>query len=1106
MLGTVLNNRYRVDAKLGEGGMGVVYKAYDTLLDRPVAIKSLSPQLFTKDGLKRLLREAQSAAKLTHPGIVAIHDVLEDGDARHIVMEFVEGRTLRDLIPTPWRDAILLMAQIFEAVEFAHSRGIVHRDLKPENIIVTVEGKAKVMDFGLARSEGRSRLTQTGLIVGTALYMAPEQALQGKAVPQSDLYALGCVFYELITGQPPFSGEDPLAIITQHINLPARSPRHAVRDLSPAIEALILKLLAKDANERPRSAADVVRLLTLASSPRAAETAETIAPLLSDRVRRTRLVGRQDVMRRLLDRLDQLMAGTGGVVLVSGEPGIGKTRIVDEVIAAARLRSMHVLVGRCHERDVTIPYLPISEALEGFARRLPTVKWEALLAAGGDEIFLLVSDATLKHVAGRAATAAVMNAGQLGFDRSGVRPTRAFRNLLTQVSQETPALLVVDDIHWADPPSLELLYDLAVYTREIPLLIVGAYREVELDRTHPLSRLLVDLNRERLTTRERLRRFGAAETGEFLAALLGGEVPTDLATLIQEETEGNPFFVEELLNGLIEDERLVWDDKARAYQLAPGVTVERLADEIPQGIRAAIGARLDHLPPTTQQVLGLASVIGRKFSLDMLNRLASGHGLTEEEVETAVRTAHAARFVAPIERREGTETIKGFTAGSTEVEADIAFDHPLIHQVVYGEVDRRRRRRLHAEVGYVLEDLYRGREGLYSERLAYHFLESDDDAKAIHYALRAADKILLAYYDQDLALGYYVAALETALAKDPRLRHLSARVPVAVRRGALHRFTPEERDAVIGYLGEVLHTIRGTEAAKVVAEVAGRICLAAFHLGEVYAASVRLYAESLLGPDVQKLVVETPHGKLVGLLEFPGPGGPYPVVMVFHGSASSKEGLAEEARRYLKRGMATLRVDLPGFGETTVQSTATLRDALVLKEMITAVLKHDRVDPRGVGIAGWSLGPWHATQVAARDDRVRAVVSISGVFNPADPRPSVLGIPEALSRASMYARWKAGKRPTPEPMEWAPDTSVFDVADQIRCPMLLAYGALEPERFRGQAEELAAVVPTAIARPWQSGVHVLPNVPEALEDAAEWMKQQLLPSPTPPPQKGEARQ
>src|SRR3989304_1755677 len=160
-------------------------------------------------------------------------------------------------------------------------------------------------------------------------------------------------------------------------------------------------------------------------------------------------------------------------------------------------------------------------------------------------------------------------------------------------------------------------------------------------------------------------------------------------------------------------------------------------------------------------------------------------------------------------------------------------------------------------------------------------------------------------------------------------------------------------------LGGGLPVVRGREVAKAVGEMAGRRCLPAFHFGEVYEASVVLFEESLLGPNFQKLVVDTPHGKLVGVLELPGDGGPFPGVMVFHGSASTKEGLTEEARRYLKRGMATLRVDLPGFGETTVMSTGTLQDAVVLKDMITAVLEHERVDARGVGIAGWSLGPWH---------------------------------------------------------------------------------------------------------------------------------------------------
>lgn len=1100
-VGTMLVNRYRLDAQLGEGGMGVVYRAHDTMLDRPVAIKTLSPGLHGEDALKRLLREAQAAAGLAHPGIVATYDVLDDAGSRHIVMELVDGKTLRALAPLPWREAVGLMLQVFEAVEFAHSRGIIHRDLKPENIMVTPDGRARVMDFGLARSEGRSRLTQTGLVVGTAAYMAPEQALRGKTEARSDLYALGCVFYEVLTGRPPFQGEDALSVITQHINLPPTPPRRLVSDIPPALEALILKLLAKDPGERPAAAGDAARVLALMTSTpqtRWAEGAEALdlAPTSADRVRRVRLVGRSEPLRRLQQHLDAGVLGRGALVAVSGEPGIGKTRVIEEIIGAARVRDFRVLTARCHERDVAIPYIPISDALQAFARTCAPPLWTELLEAAGPEVSAFLSDSLMKHI-GSSSVLTADSGMALGARVAGeVRPVRAFRNVLARLSRDGPVLFAIDDLHWADPPTLDLIHHLALSTREIPVIILGTYREVELERSHPLSRLLVDLNRERLLIRERLRRLSVSETSDLIEALLGGPAPDGLAGLAHEQTEGNPFFLEELMNGLIDSGRLRWDDAASAYRLAAGVTIDRLAGEVPQGIRAAIGERLDHLDPATQQILGLASVIGRYFAVDLLTRLAAAHGLTDDEVEGALAQAVAARFVSPVQdsaQGAGEGEVTGFTAGSASPEADYVFDHPLIHQVVYGELDRRRRRRLHAEFGYILEDLYRGLTDFYAERLAYHFLESDEDAKAVEYSRRAGDKALRAYYDPNIALNYYLPALEMVLAKDPALKRLTQRSPVPLTRSAVHQFSAEEREAVVGFLDEVLRAVRGTPPAKAVAQLASRIAAAAMHLGPVFEASVRLYEETLLGPDAQKLVVETPYGHLVGILEFPGPGGPYPVVLLFHGSGGGKETVSDEAERYRQRGMATLRVDLPGFGETTVQVTATLRDVEVLKEMITTVLAHERVDGRGVGIAAWSLGPWHAAQLAARDARVRAVVSISGMFNPLDDTHPGTEVPEPIWRARIEAAYRAGKRASPSPLQWAPDTNTYDVADQIRCPMLLVYGVLEPEMYRVQAEELAALVPTAVAQPWRSGVHVLRNVPEALEGAAEWMKEQLAP-------------
>ena len=820
---------------------------------------------------------------------------------------------------------------------------------------------------------------------------------------------------------------------------------------------------------------------------------------VAERLRRVPLVGRVEPLRRLVERLELIRTGPTGVILISGEPGIGKSRLLDELVDAARARGIEVLAGGCRERNLAIPYLPIGEALEGFARTTGQGKWERLVQAAGPDIYAVLSDHSSKHL----VRGSVVRAEHSGFlDVGFARPSRAVRALLQELSQEAPGVLVViDDLHWADPPTLDLLHDLALSLREMPVLIVGAYREVELERTHPLSRLLVELNRERLLHRERLRRLTPAETLEFLNELLGGPAPHGLAGMIHHQTEGNPFFVEELTSGLVEEGRLVRNGDGSPYQLAPGVAVEQLAGEVPQGIRAAIGARLDRLDAQDQQVLSLASVIGREFPLEVLTRLCGAHDIEEDGVENGLERAQAARFVSAAAARDGSPgLVHGFTSGGGEPDADWAFDHALIHQVVYGELDRRRRRRLHAEVGHLLEELYHGCEGLYAERLAYHYLEGDDDAKALHYCRSAGDKMLRAYYDPDLALGYYLPALEAIVARDPALRRMRASFPLALRRASTHRFTPEEREAVIVYLEGVLRTVGGTPAARAVAQLANRICIAAMHAGEVYEQSIRLYEQTLLGPNLEKVVVPTSRGKLVGILEFPADGGPYPVVMMFHGSVGTKETLAEEAARYLARGLAALRVDLPGFGESTVPRTSSPADAEILKDLITAVLAHPRADSRGVGLYGVSYGPWHAAQLCARGAPVRAMVSISGVFNPlerqdVDPKAvKTAEAPPAVLQAWREARWKAGGQVTPDPVTWSPDSSVYDVADRIHCPMLLVYGALEPERYRRQSEELASLVPTARTRVWRSGVHVLFNVPEAHEAAADWMKKQLAPS------------
>ena len=813
---------------------------------------------------------------------------------------------------------------------------------------------------------------------------------------------------------------------------------------------------------------------------------EIINRALSDRARSGPLVGRSDLMQRMSALMVRLGNGVGGMMVVSGEPGIGKSRLLDDLIADARRRGFHVLIGRCHELDTAIPYTPIADALEGYARTCGLATWQRLLEAAGPDLQVLQWNKGLWSSGWMASIVRPESGAQSVAVSQHIHPARALRNLLAAEAHSAPVLLVVDDLHWADASTLELIHDVALHTRDLPILLAGSCREMELERAHPLSRLLSDLNRERLLVREHLRRLNAPDTAELLTALLSGDPPAGLAELVAERTDGNPFFVEELVAGLIDNERLIWDEHVGRFALASGISTEQLGGEVPQGIRAAIGARLDRLDAAAQQTLALASVIGRHFSFDLLVGLAATHGLSTDDVERALERATDARFASAIDpSRENADD-----ATQAPRDADYAFAHALIHEVVYADIERRERRRLHGEVGRRFEALHEHREGFYAEHIAYHYLESDDDEKALHYSILAGDKMLMEYYDLDMALAYYLPALEVAIARDATSRRMVRRSALVGKRSSTHRYTADEREAIVDYLGDVLSAVRQPKAARALAQLASRICVVCLHTGDVYEASIRLYEQAVLGDDVQKIAVETERGKLVGILEFPGPGGPYPLVIICHGVPAGREAMSSVASRFHVRGLATLVLDLPGYGETTVPLTQSAADAEILKHIVTAASSHERVSASRIGVIGYSDGGWHAAELCARDERIHAMVGMSG-------RYSKIGGPEHVfvsgpaDEAMRMARWKAGARPTPDLFPWDPDSSAFDVAHQIRCPALIVAGSSEPEIFRRQAEQLASLMPMATLKIWRGGEHCARNIPDALEQAADWMKEQL---------------
>ncbi len=259
----VLSDRYELRHLVARGGMAEVYRAQDRLLDRPVALKILFPELsIDRSFVERFRREAQAAANLSNPNIVPVFDWGEDGSTYFIVMEFVDGQALSSILrgagPLHPDRAAEIAAEVAGALSYAHRHGVVHRDVKPGNVLITDEGAVKVTDFGIARAiNTEESLTQTGAVMGTATYFSPEQA-EGRSVDaRGDVYSLGVVLFEMVTGRPPFVGESPVAVASKHVREAPPIPREINPSVPPALEAIILTCLAKSADDRYASADDL---------------------------------------------------------------------------------------------------------------------------------------------------------------------------------------------------------------------------------------------------------------------------------------------------------------------------------------------------------------------------------------------------------------------------------------------------------------------------------------------------------------------------------------------------------------------------------------------------------------------------------------------------------------------------------------------------------------------------------------------------------------------------------------------------------------------------------------------------------------------------------
>jgi class 3 adenylate cyclase len=722
-------SRYQVQRFLGEGGRKRVYLAHDTRLDRNVAIAVIKTEGLDEGGLARIRREAQAMGRLgDHPHVVTVYDIGEEDGQPFIVSQYMAGGDLEELLQQaenhrlPLDQAMGIAIEIRDALEYAHSQGIVHRDVKPGNIWLTADGHARLGDFGLAMALERSRLTMEGMMVGTVAYMPPEQALGRQADARSDLYSWGCVLYEMVTGRPPFLGDDAVAIISQHINTAPVAPTWHNPEVPRALESLILRCLAKDPAERPESAAAIPEameaIMATASTVAERVVQEEVNPL--DRLAGGVFVGREKEMDELRAGLEDALSGRGRLLMLVGEPGIGKTRTAEELATYASLRSTQVLWGRCYEGEGAPAYWPWVQVIRSYVHDREPQALMSEMGPGAADIAQVVSEVK-ERLPGLPPPPA------LEPEQARFRLFDSITTFLKNASTRQPIVLILDDLHWADKPSLLLLQFLARELRGARLMVMGNYRDVELRRQHPLSQTLGELARQQLSHRILLRGLTGRDVARFIEITAGVTPPEALVATVHQETEGNPFFVNEIVRLLVADRRLERPEEVKSWSVT-----------IPQGVREVVGRRLDHLSDDCNRVLTTASVIGRDFGLDALERVSDVKG---DRLLEALEEAVGARVLTEVPRAIGR----------------YSFSHALMRETLYEELSTTRRVRLHREIGEVLEALYGGNLEPHLPELAYHFSEgaqAGDVDKAIDYATRAAQRALSLTAYEDAATHY----------------------------------------------------------------------------------------------------------------------------------------------------------------------------------------------------------------------------------------------------------------------------------------------------------------------------------------------------------------
>lgn len=737
--GSVVAGRYRIEALLGRGSMGSVYRARDTAAARDVAVKLLRADLMHDPRhVLRFRREFRAIARLDHPGCVAVFEEGRHERQRYLVMEYVAGGNLGRLTGAGEGVLLPVLVELADALAYVHGRRVIHRDLKPANVLLTpgARPRPRLADFGIVRltDEVDGKLTDTGAVLGTIDYLAPEQLDGHPPDPRSDLYALGCIIFALWAERPPFLGT-PLQRLRARLERDAPSLRAFAPGAPVFLEHLVARLLHRDPAARPQHAGEVARALAEQWARHQGDAASRLPPddgsknAVGAYLYRPGLVGRDAPMAALRQRIEVAATGpSGALVAVQGEAGLGKSALVAEVTRARRgpgADGARVVVVHCRGA-ILAPFAPFPTVLAELDEALGTT-------ASRRVVDRPPAAAPARPEAG-AGAAQPRGARFPGDDAVAARRRLAGEVVgrLLALQQHAPVVLVLEDLHEATDSARallgELLVQLARAARPRPVVVATTRPEGRA----PLAAALRDRVEVAWIDLQPLAREAVAQIAAAMLAVAVVGVPPPLVEHLARSCAGNPLLVQSELRALV--------DRGHLRLAAPGWTLDpdAMSGYASSDSGSPVRDRLEALGAPTRAILAAAAICGRRFDVELVCRAT---GAEQDAVIDALDEAIRASVVQPVRGRSA--------------HGEYAFEHERLAEALCERLDPAWRARCHDAIGAALAE----RGDASAPVLAFHFSRGGDRRRAFEH-LRAAARAAVDACDYEAAQRHVHAALE----------------------------------------------------------------------------------------------------------------------------------------------------------------------------------------------------------------------------------------------------------------------------------------------------------------------------------------------------------